>query len=235
MIIKKKKSASNLGNVSESSQESIQDMAVPAGGNAAPGEDEFENINFSQREERRRGNRRRGYRRIEDRKLISRAQEEAITIKENASKEGFQKGLEMARSEIERIKKSIFDISDVRKTVYDDISGEILEISLAIAEKIINKEISSDKSIILSMITNALNDCAKHESKVTIKVSNEDFDFVKKSIPALSGSLSEEVRINVVPLNELSENSVIIETGNGLMDISCQTQLKVLQEMFKAI
>ena len=38
---------------------------------------DLDNIDFSQRQERRRGDRRRGYRRIDDRNLISRAQEEA--------------------------------------------------------------------------------------------------------------------------------------------------------------
>ena len=42
----------------------------------------LDNIDFSQRQERRRGDRRRGYRRIDDRNLISRAQEEAEMIKE---------------------------------------------------------------------------------------------------------------------------------------------------------
>ena len=43
---------------------------------------DIDNIDFTQREERRTGNRRRGYRRIDDRNLISRAQEEAVQIKE---------------------------------------------------------------------------------------------------------------------------------------------------------
>lgn len=42
---------------------------------------DIENIDFNQRQERRRGSRRRGYRRIDDRNLVSRAQEEAETIK----------------------------------------------------------------------------------------------------------------------------------------------------------
>ena len=41
---------------------------------------DIENIDFEQRQERRRGSRRRGYRRIDDRNLVSRAQEEAEAI-----------------------------------------------------------------------------------------------------------------------------------------------------------
>ena len=38
---------------------------------------DIENVDFAQRNERRRGSRRRGYRRIDDRNLVSRAQEES--------------------------------------------------------------------------------------------------------------------------------------------------------------
>ena len=41
---------------------------------------DIENIDFTQRQERRRGSRRRGYRRIDDRNLVSRAQEESENI-----------------------------------------------------------------------------------------------------------------------------------------------------------
>ena len=49
---------------------------------------DLDNIDFKQRQERRRGDRRRGFRRIDDRNLISRAKEEANSIREAAAKEG---------------------------------------------------------------------------------------------------------------------------------------------------
>ena len=49
---------------------------------------DLDNIDFKQRQERRKGDRRRGFRRIDDRNLISRAKEEANSIREAAAKEG---------------------------------------------------------------------------------------------------------------------------------------------------
>ena len=45
---------------------------------------DIDNLDFSQRVERRTGTRRRGYRRIDDRKLVSRAKDEADNIKRTA-------------------------------------------------------------------------------------------------------------------------------------------------------
>ena len=50
----------------------------------------IENEEIALREERRRGSRRRGYRRIDDRNLVSRAQEEAEFIKKSAFEEGYR-------------------------------------------------------------------------------------------------------------------------------------------------
>ena len=67
----------------------------------------LDNIDFKQRQERRRGDRRRGFRRIDDRNLISRAREEAQSIKEAAAKEGYQEGLEQAKADILDVKNAI--------------------------------------------------------------------------------------------------------------------------------
>ena len=68
---------------------------------------DIDNIDFSQREERRTGNRRRGYRRIDDRNLISRAQEEAVQIKEAAYQEGYNLGLEKAQADLVAFKSNL--------------------------------------------------------------------------------------------------------------------------------
>lgn len=229
MIIKKKKTEQEIKELkTEEALEQIKTEVLPK-------ELDLDNISFNTRDERRRGDRRRGYRRIDERKLVSRAQEEAITIRENASKEGFQKGLEMATDEIEKIKNSLVDVAGVKESVYKEISNDILDIALAVAQKIINKEVTQDKSIIIGMIVNALNDCGKNESKITLKMSAEDADIVKEFLPTIVDHAQTEAKINIVAINDIQENNVIIETNNGIMDISFQTQLKVLKELFKTI
>jgi len=68
---------------------------------------DISSIEFKERVERRRGDRRRGYRRIDERSLVTRAQQEAHSIKELASREGYENGLKKATSEIEEIKAKL--------------------------------------------------------------------------------------------------------------------------------
>ena len=122
------------------------------------------------------------YRRIDERKLVSRAQEEANMIRENASKEGFQKGIEMAKAELEAIKKNLVEVADIRKSVYREIAQDILDISLAAAKKIINREITQDKSVLIGMIVDALSGCSKNDSKITLKMSPDDAEIIREFI-----------------------------------------------------
>ena len=67
----------------------------------------FEDIVFDSRQERRQGSRRRGYRRIDDRNTVSRAQEEANSIREQAVKEGHKIGIENAEQDIQALRDAI--------------------------------------------------------------------------------------------------------------------------------
>ena len=106
----------------------------------------LDNIDFKQRQERRRGDRRRGFRRIDDRNLISRAREEAQSIKEAAAKEGYQEGLEQAKADILDVKNAITAFLGAKQAVFDYIAPDIFEISVEIAQKIIKKELHFQKS-----------------------------------------------------------------------------------------
>ena len=195
----------------------------------------FDEIDFNQRAERRRGDRRRGYRRIDDRNLISRAQQEAIMIKEQASKEGFEKGIEDAQDSIEDLKESIQEFFEYKDALYEKISGDILDISIKVAEKIIKKEVETDKSVLDSIVHDALKTLAKDENKIILKVNPTDVEYTKEIVPDILSSGQFEAKIYVTGDREVDEGSAIIETSNGIIDASIGTQLELIKEAFKQI
>ena len=64
----------------------------------------LQNIRFEQREERREGTRRRGYRRSHDRNIVTRAQQDAISIRDVAKKEGYNDGIKNAQPDLEDLR-----------------------------------------------------------------------------------------------------------------------------------
>lgn len=196
---------------------------------------DFDEIDFSQRQERRRGDRRRGYRRIDDRNLVSRAQEEAMSIKENSIKEGYFEGIELAKNDLALFKSELKKFMGLKDEVVKEISRDILDISVKIAEKIIKKEIESDHTILLDSIQDVLSNIAKNEARVTIKVSPDELEYAKENIDEILSNSNLDAKILVKQDKTLTQGSVIVETSNGIVDATLETQLEIIKEAFKVI
>lgn len=196
---------------------------------------DLDNIDFSQRQERRRGDRRRGFRRIDDRNLVSRAQEEANTIKDSAAKEGYRVGIEQAQRDLQEVRNSIQEFLKSKQEVFEYIAPDILEISVDIARKIVKKEIEQNPQIILETILDVLKTVSKEESRVSIKVNPTQVGFVKENLPEIISTIGIDAKINVVSEETVDVGSCIVYTHNGVIDATIDTQLEIIKEVFKGM
>ena len=195
----------------------------------------LDNIDFKQRQERRRGDRRRGFRRIDDRNLISRAREEAQNIKEAAAKEGYQEGLELAKTDIQDVKNAITSFLGAKQAVFDYIAPDILEISVEIAQKIIKKELKQDPNIILDNILVLLKSLSKEETRISLKVNPAQVSLLKSEIPSLLNEAGLEAKVLVIPDESIMEGGCVVTTNNGVIDATIETQLAVISEALRGI
>ena len=195
----------------------------------------LDNIDFKQRQERRRGDRRRGFRRIDDRNLISRAREEAQSIKEAAAKEGYQNGLEQAKSDIQDVKNAITSFLGAKQAVFDYIAPDILELSVDIAQKIIKKELQQDPNIILDNILALLKGLSKEETKITLRVNPTQVSLLKSEVPNLLNEAGLDAKVLVVPDETIMEGGCVVTTNNGVIDATIETQLAVISEALREI
>ncbi len=237
MIIKKHNKSTENKNPVQQNVNQFQPQPAPVVQEAEEKIDIFDldNIDFSQRQERRRGDRRRGYRRIDDRNLISRAQEEADTIKETAAKEGYRAGIEQAEIDISALRAKIADFVSAKKEVFEYIAPDILEISVDIARKIIKKEVEQDPQIILDSIVEVMRTISKEESRITVKVNPLQADLVKTELPEYISSMGVDAKITVLADDTIEEGGCILNTNNGIVDASLDTQLDIIREALKGM
>ncbi len=196
---------------------------------------DLDNIDFKQRHERRRGDRRRGFRRIDDRNLISRAREEAQSIKESAVKEGYEEGINQAKADIENLRNSLNAFVSAKQEVFDYIAPDILEISVDIAKKIIKKEIQQDPTIILENIVELLKSLSKEETRVTLRVNPEQAMLIKQKIPEVVEMAGSEAKINVISDENISYGGCMVTTTNGIIDATIETQMSIISEALKEV
>ena len=237
MIIKKKIIQRQGDSVENSSETEISEENVSI---EEPKDEEIDifnldNIDFKQRNERRRGDRRRGFRRIDDRNLISRAREEAQSIKEASQKEGYQEGLNQAKADIEEMRDTLTAFMGAKQEVFDTVAPYVMEMSLDIAKKIIKKEIQQDPSIILDNIQELLRTLSKEESKITLKVNPIQVSLVKSEVPEMLTNVGLEAKLMVVPDDSIMEGGCLVETTNGVIDATIETQLSVISEALKEV
>ena len=233
-------SEENVVVVEEVQQQPIQEPKIEA--SPLPSQEELKNdafdidkIDFTQRQERRRGDRRRGYRRIDDRNLISRAQEEADQIKESAAKEGYKAGLEEARNDILDLRESIANFISAKKEVFEYIAPDILEISVEIARKIIKKELEQDPQAIITMILEVMENLSKDETKITIRVNPMQADLVREELTKALSAKGTEARITVTADDSVETGGCVFLTSNGIIDAGLDTQLEILKEALKGM
>lgn len=196
---------------------------------------DLDNIDFKQRHERRKGDRRRGFRRIDDRNLISRAREEADSIREAASKEGYSFGLEQAKEDIENLKESIAEFFNAKQAVYDTIAPDIMEISFDIAKKIIKKESSQDPEIIVNSIKDILKTLSKDEEKIMLKVNPSQVAILEQRVPEMIKISGLEAKVIIIPDEGITEGGCVVTTTNGVIDATIDTQIEIISEALKVV
>ncbi len=196
---------------------------------------DIENIDFTQRQERRRGTRRRGYRRIDDRNLVSRAQEEAEVIKKSAFEEGYRKGLEKASADLDEFRASVKDFMSAKENVFEYIAPDILEISVDIAKKIIKKEVETDPQVLINTIVDVLKTVSKNEPKINIRVKPQQVAFIKDSIPDITYQYGIDAKINIISDPSIEEGGCVFQTNNGIVDASVDTQLEIIKKALEGM
>ena len=196
---------------------------------------DIENIDFTQRQERRRGSRRRGYRRIDDRNLVSRAQEESENIKKSAFEEGYRLGLEKAQVDLEHFRNELSNFMNAKKEVFEYIAPDILEISVDIAKTIIKKELETDPQVLVNTIIDVLRTVSKNEPKIIIKVKPQAVQFIKDTIPNITYQYGIDSKINIISDPSIEEGGCILQTNNGIVDASIDTQLEIIKKSLEGI
>lgn len=234
MIIKKNKKQTQ-GVESKTKSELVQEEDFPEIKADEINLFDLDNIDFKQRNERRKGDRRRGFRRIDDRNLISRAREEADAIRENALKDGYQAGLEMAKEDLSRLKEGLEVFYGAQQKVYDSIAPDILSISLDIAKKIIKKEVSENPDIILENIKEILTGLSKDETKLILKVNPTQTVMLKQQVPEMVSAAGLEAKVIIMPDDSIMEGGCILTTTNGVIDASIESQTDIISEALKEL
>ena len=151
-------------------------------------------------------------------------------------KDGEQKGLELASRQIEPliagIKQAVNKLTALGEETYQQIETEVVELALAIARKVICREVSMDKETVVCVAREAL---AKVEDpgKIKIKMNPADLRFINETKYQLANLIDGVNSVTIEAEENIQSGGCVIETDLGEIDARIEKQLQAVEESFR--
>ena len=76
---------------------------------------------------------------------------------------------------------------------------------------------------------------SKNEPKITLRVRPQSVTFVKDTIPSLSYQYGIDAKISVVADPSIEEGGCVLETNNGIVDASIDTQIEIIKKALEGV
>lgn len=184
---------------------------------------------------------------IEQAKLAAEA--EVAQIHQHAAEEGYNQGYaegrakgeqeaiaatkEAAEKAIGDVKRFLEQAASIRDHSIDQLRGELLDVAVTVAEKVIHVSLKSSDEIIKRMILSATEKLKRREW-VQIYVADCDIKGVSQSDPMLAAALSSlSDHIKIVPMREAEAGTCIVEMPDEIIDASASTQLENIRSVIR--
>ena len=175
------------------------------------------------------------------------AEAEVARIHQQASEEGYNQGYvegqrkgeeeasaatrKAAQESVQAVQRFLTQANNMRDEKIDKLSGELLDVAVAVAEKVIHVSLKSSEEIIKRMII-AATEKMKRREWVQIYVADCDVKGVAQSDPSLTAALScLSDHIKIVPMRDAETGTCIVEMPDEIIDASASTQLENIRSV----
>jgi len=145
--------------------------------------------------------------------------------------EGKALGREQAAAEfaplMDRLGRALADLSSLRGRIRSDAEKDLLKLSVAIARRVLHRELTLDPESIEGLIKVALDKLQSREL-CRVRVHPDQESAIKSSLERFSNSQ----KIEVVADQTLQCGDVLFETAHGTLDASIEGQLREIERGF---
>ena len=126
-----------------------------------------------------------------------------------------------------KITETIRTFERTRKDYFAKVEGEVVQLALSIARKILHREAQVDPLLLTALVQIALTQM-KEGSAVTVRVRPEDVSRWREQL----GAPTVNVEVTIIEDSERHPGDCILETELGSVNFSLETQLKEVEKGF---
>lgn len=175
--------------------------------------------------------RRQGYRRIEDRELISRAQQEADMIRDMAREEGYAEGLAQAQQTIDELGVLLQRLQGAEQKALLNAAEQLVPLAVTIAEKVIRTEVRMDPGLTVQLARDLIQQVDVNQRQILFKVHPSEAALLREQMTQDSSWQFNDRQILVMEDPNVEPGGCILETPSGLIDGTLATQLAVVRRL----
>ncbi|WP_034669548.1 flagellar assembly protein FliH [Bacillus methanolicus] len=149
--------------------------------------------------------------------------------------EGRQKGFQEYKESIELARKVIDSAKKDYRLILESSDKAILDLALKVSEKILGKTIDGNEEEFLHLVKRALKE-AREYREIELHVHPIHYGFLLSQKEELLSIFPRETNFYIYPNEDLSKTSCIIESANGRIDASIDSQLEqVKKKLFELL
>jgi flagellar assembly protein FliH len=154
---------------------------------------------------------------------------------EKGCADGERAGFELASKEqeplLESLREALLKLKNLRGVTYQKIEKEVVELALAIARKVVCREIEMDHEVVVCVAREAL---ARIEDpgKIKIKMNPQDLQFINETKYKLSDLIGNIDNFSLEGEENIQRGGCIIETNLGEIDARIENQIQAVEESF---
>jgi flagellar assembly protein FliH len=172
--------------------------------------------------------------------------DEAQTLKQQAKDEGYQEGYsegcQQATSEYdkknaqleEQISQNEIQLHEREEQLVLETSGKMVELLCQLIPKLVGVSIENQRDVLLHLVNDAMRNLDE-SNRFVIRVSQQDYPDLSSRKEEIYGALNPSVSLEIFEDAKLSSMQCIIETDNGMVDVSLDAQLDNLMKSLKLL
>jgi len=179
---------------------------------------------------------------IEALKIVQTAEQEVeehrARVEEEGRHQGFEAGVQEAKKQYEDLLNEAEMIREHAREEYAEVlarvEGDVVNVILDIAKKVIVSELETNKECILNMVRQAFEKCAGREGAV-LKVSSDDYKYLSENTGRMEEMIEGFADVEVKKDSTLKAGDIIIETDFGSVNAGAGTKFKKIEEEFREV
>ncbi|MEA3486400.1 MAG: FliH/SctL family protein [Thermodesulfobacteriota bacterium] len=144
--------------------------------------------------------------------------------------EGVTEGMDRKKRELslaaESVAKLVRELKRLKEELLKSSEKEIIDLVFSIARKIIHKEVSADREVVLSVLKDAMKNMQEKDG-VRIRLNPEDYHYITEVKPDFLDSFGD---MSIEKDEEIGQGGAVIETHLRAVDARLDQQLNKIRE-----